>query len=176
MAVTQVAHKQNYSWSLNPIFIWMRLIGVELNCSRSPSGRILLTVLGCVSLLFSVASFVYGFIFLYHNRRHISIETQSTNTFSLGLFISFTNFALRAISIHSDFFLRGRRNWPNIFAVLQQMELRVETNPKFHARIRLWSILSICYALLSVMFHVHISSFISMNQEFHFRTEFTCCC
>ena len=103
MAVTQVAHKQNYSWSLNPIFIWMRLIGVELNCSRSPSGRILLTVLGCVSLLFSVASFVYGFIFLYHNRRHISIETQSTNTFLLGLFISFTNFALRAISIQSPF-------------------------------------------------------------------------
>ena len=117
-------NRSRFVWSLDPIFGWMRLIGIELDCSIIRSKRESLALLSFSILLF-VFSFVCNVWVLVHKLTHLINKDMMGRPISFVKSIVFSmniiNIVFLSVCSHFAFMIGVQRNWHQLFKTIQQM-------------------------------------------------------
>ena len=145
-------NRSRFVWSLDPIFGWMRLIGIELDCSIIRSKRESVALLS-----FSILLFVFSFVcnvwvvvhklrqFINNNIRGPPLTFVKTIVFSINTI----NIAFLSVGSHFAFMIGVQRNWHQLFKTIQQIERDLKS-PSMFQRCRKLTRLGVVFLILVI--------------------------
>ena len=145
---TQVTHvfvsrkSRSFLWSLNPIFTWMRFIGIELNYKiNRPNWRRNVTMLiGFLLLTFNICTNVIR-LFMFFNKTDLIDGTGSFNVRNGVDLLEEMNEAVISLAPHIAFIIMVHSDWKKLFDTMQQIESSFALNrPMLYRRCRKISI------------------------------------
>ena len=105
---------RGFLWSLNPMVIWMRFIGIELNCSTKRSNWHRTAAAGLSLLLLMFNSLV-------NVTQLIAIVRKTPSSVWVDV-LKEVNVALYPVAIHSAFLMAIRSHWSKLFDTMEQIE------------------------------------------------------
>ena len=119
------SNRNSLVWSLNPIFIWMRSFGIELDCSkiRSRKNHILMILFALATVIFN---FVIDCIALNGRLAKFNEKRQQNVNFvrKLVIFLSLANLAVFTFFPHFAFVIIANTSWKKLFDTMQQIDCR----------------------------------------------------
>lgn len=121
----QSNNRSGFVWSLKPIFVWMRLFGIELDCSAIRSNRQHIVLL-CISIfvfgldVLTQAIFHSSFIIEFHT----AFKDLNHDSFIQRLIYIFGCITLTVFTVvpHFFFIITARTNWKKLFDTMQQID------------------------------------------------------
>ena len=157
----------NFSCSLRPILVILRVLGVDLsNDSKEQGSKINFGLKGCYSLilfLFNVTAQVACFILLVFNLVGFNGNTEKNNKveetfiFTLNMLIDYLNFGLFCILCNLLLLKSVRQRWNSLIESLHLFENQLE--PQFFMKLRkislLGAILIISLVLINLIYSCH---------------------
>ena len=146
----------NFAWSMNPLLIWMKLIGIDLGTYENNNIRIsdgykskLFTASGYLLL---VINMVFNLESVYNswNSDFKSQYLEMSSTFFLNRAIDQTNYSIRNIAVHACLlqFLRG--HWKKLWKYIEKIGHFMRNETQVYRRFRILSIVGIIYILFMV--------------------------
>ena len=128
----------DFDWSFKPFFLWMRLIGIDLDPSRqfrSDFRRYLVHFYGgCLLILHLVIASQFG-MFKFNVKEHLS-PIRNTVSFHLNDYINTTNAILSYIILHILLLITTGDSWNDLRQILLQIECQYPLQPDHFKRCR----------------------------------------
>ena len=148
---------KSWSWSIQPIVIWIRILGVDLPGSFSTSCQLRrLTIL--YEILCFVGNLLGQFIILYYIGLYVERTEEkivitgeisfSTTTATWNFILDFWNCAVNGLGIHLLFLLVIRPRWSGLIKIFQRCHVAYDY--ECYCRIRKISLLGIAFIVISV--------------------------
>ena len=142
-------NRSRFVWSLDPIFRWMRLIGIELDCSIIRSKREYLALLS-ISILLFVFNFVCSVWVVVHKLAHLINKESFTFVKTIVFSINKINFAFFSVGSHFAFMIGVQRNWHQLFNTIQQIESDMKS-PSMFQRCRKLTRFGVVFLILVII-------------------------
>ena len=147
-----------WAWSIQPLVIWIRILGVDLpgSCS-TPSqlrNRRLLILYGIFCFIANLSGQFEIFFYLHAQRIEESFELSgqvllSSTTATWNSIIDFSNYAIHGIGSHIIFLLVIRPRWNTLMETFQG-SLQVAFKEESYKRTRKLSIIGVGYIIVLV--------------------------
>ena len=177
-------------WSIRPLVIWIRILGVDLPADISNSiysccrcGFILLRIYGVICLLFrAIGEIEKCLFFLYCKKttfeRVGGVNYEWTTTATWNVIIDFTNYAVRSLGIHVMLVTVIRTRWIHFLMEISQRSTFVFTDENY-VRLRRISFLGVVYVILLasavISFPYFPMCFVSLSDDPRRHPTFTPC-
>lgn len=152
------ATKRCWAWSIRPLILWMRIIGVDLSDASSHSRRQhrwLIHIYGVVCFLthtFSQVNVVYYLVFerdCLSNGQNDLLVIYDTVTATWNWIIDFVNYAVYGIAIHFMSLTLIRHRWNGLQNNFQHLQI-VFTDESYYVKLRKVSLFSVAYVIILV--------------------------
>ena len=138
------------SSSLRPLFLWMRVFGIDLDRQWKPTKfrRWWNMCFGLVMLLFMVGSRCHQLFEMYETLVQFSTDrtnnnSTTTNTQAWNRTISFLQATLTPIGIHLVFFIHSYNKWAAIWHSFRRMDDVIGLCQPFYCRLRKATVLAL---------------------------------
>ena len=157
--IQSVENDKTWSWSIQPLVTWIRILGVDLpeSCSTSCQlrNRRLTIFYGifCFVLNFLAQFEILYYIHVIQMEEEIFIDGEisfSTTTAILNYILDFWNYAINGAGIHLLFLLVIQPRWSGLIQIFQRCHIVYDY--ECYCRIRKLSLLGITYIIISVRF------------------------
>ena len=138
----------NLAWSLRPLLIFCRCIGIDL-LTDSLKRRKICYAFFCI-ILNIMSQIVTNFFCLQaiFSTGKIGQDTFNSVTSSLNAIIAYLNYAITASGSHLIFLLVIRPRWVALIKTFQRFENQLE--PKFFIKLRWFSFIGVGFIILLV--------------------------
>lgn len=122
----QANDRNRFVWSLNPIFVWFRSIGIELDYSkvRSSPRHILMS-------MFAIGLFVLNLVIsvmVIHEKINIENRKSTSTIRKIVIILSLVNVSILSVVPHFSFKATFHNNWKQLFETMQEIEWNFESN------------------------------------------------
>ena len=152
-ALSEEAVENGWLWSIQPLVIWARWLGVDLSNGDRPKFCWWFVLYSVFVFFISIIFQVLCLIYVIDNHKEISITFTLENrfnsdTFSWNTVMDFVNFAVHSLGTHVIFLSAFRTRWNLLGEAFQNLESFLKFN--FFSRIRKASILGLFWIILLV--------------------------
>ena len=150
--------KESLEWSLKPILMGMRLLGVDLTVSSvSVANSRWLNVYGLLCFVFNVfcnGTNCYRLAIVIIEVSGPNSRFNETSTMIWTIAIDNANFSLHSVGFHLALLLMAHSNWRELWTTFKQVARRFDL--KFYERLRQYSsgaVLAIIFLVGKVIFY-----------------------
>lgn len=146
--------KLNLPWSLNPLFIWMKIFGFQLNGRPTSSSSKWFYCVGggtlLINLILHLTSFIVGVKRLKSNGLGPNGTNLSTaNLLNMG--IEHLNYTFMLTGVHTIFFIISITYWKTLCNTVRAIDQSLAFKPKFYRRCRKAVVIGMTYIALVSM-------------------------
>lgn len=144
----------NFTWSLHPLILLFRCVGVDLLDGETISSnnyRKLKNFFAVCCFFLNFTSRMLSDFFIFHNvftLGKVGQDNLNSFTSSMNVIINYANYCITVIGTHSILLLVVRPRWPTLMRTLQRFEYKLE--PKLFIKLRWFSILCTVLVVLLV--------------------------
>ena len=137
------------TWSLRSIWIWMRIIGIELEQSKiySPLCRRLSLAIGFWWVSVNLSSHVASFVFLKQN---LNEESGNDTTSTIFSGIESASFSINAVAIHLALLFIMYNKWINLWSAICRMETQILLKSEAYRVLRTCAVGGVLYIVVVV--------------------------